>query len=180
MPVVTQMHDLMDLVLFPIWCLVVWGVANAVFRSYPAAALKTWLWASQKNRREIQILQWEVQNRMAYDENFARGDTMVKPAALTPAEITARQQRVIQLAKASRWRRVVNYLLQCTFCQHAWASLGLFVAFAPYRNPWAEVVPTVMAYSALTTILLGRFSVPAPAAPAQRVGGCSGGCAKHR
>ncbi len=182
MPVVSNEFGVWDLARFCMWCLIVWGVANAVFRSYPAGALKTWLWASQKNRREIQILQWEIQNRMAYDENFARGDTLVKPSALSPGEVSARQERIIELARESRWRRLVNYLLGCAFCQHSWTALVLLLCLSPRPvSFWAGVVPSVFAYTSAVTLVLGRQTLLPGAPPRQsppKPGGCSS-CGKR-
>ena len=156
-----------------------------MFRSYPAQTLFARLWAKPEKSRRVRVLTWELRNRMKYDERVARGNQPVQGRPLTPDEMQAREREVLALSKRTVGVRLLTYLLQCAFCQHFWVSAALAPCLCPWTSLGTELLPTIFAYTGVTTILLGwvtstvglRVRCPQTGDPHRgpAAGGCQGG-----
>jgi hypothetical protein len=158
MPTLNDLGSMESVVQFVAWCFVVWAIANAVFRSFPAAEL--WNRAVMKpgRNREMQKLLWELRNAAEWHPRAATGDKLVEPRRLTGPELSERETRLAKLKRRTLPARLAAYLLNCVFCQNVWVSLLLALCLSSWSSFWSEAVPTALAYSGLTTIGLGMFT----------------------
>jgi len=62
---------------------------------------------------------------------------------------------MLALSKQTVGVRLLTYLLQCAFCQHFWVSATLAPCLCAWASLGTELVPTIFAYTGVTTILLG-------------------------
>jgi len=178
MPLITQIESFADVCQVIMWTFVIWSMAQAVFRSFPAAELQAMMKLKPQRSREMQQLMWELRNRTAWDPRLAKGDTLVEPQRLNEHEIEERLVRLQKVKRKTLSVRAMSYLLTCVFCQHVWASVMLVGCFTPWSSVWTDVIPTALAYAGLATVGLSMFTptVTRPSSPANASGGPSGTC----
>jgi len=175
MPTVLELETLPRFLAFLVWCFVVWAIAQAVFRSWPAQALLARLWSNPEKSRRLRMLNWELRNRLEYDEDLARGNQLVQGRPLALDELQARERELLALSKRTVGIRLVTYLLQCAFCQHFWIAAVLAPCLCVWGSFGAELLPTIFAYTGVTTVLLGWItSTIGEPQRAPAAGGCSG------
>mgnify|MGYP006883704433 CR=1 FL=1 len=171
MPLLTELNTIADVLIFLVWCCAVWALAQALFRSLPAAELRYRLQVGGRHRPEIEQLRWELSKRRAWDAAAAAGDPLVRPRELNPEELAARRDRLAALSRASWPLRTLLYLLDCSYCQHGWSSLLLVLCLANWGCFWSDVVPAALAYAGAVTLGTARL-MPSALPPQQRAGGC--------
>ncbi len=157
MPTISQIDSFADVCQVVMWCFVVWSVAQAVFRSFPAAELSASLMNPQR-ARTMQRLMWELRNQTAWDPRLAKGDKLAEPRMLGDEELQARAARLEKMKQQTLPARALSYLLTCAFCQNTWVSLVVVGISTSWLNFWSEAIPTALAYAGLTTVALSLFT----------------------
>lgn len=156
---------------FILWTLVIWGVAFAIFRSFPAKHLHDKLWfKSPEQHQKLKILQYEARTGQKYDPRVLNKDPLVIPQKLSLEETTQRRNELLQYSKTKMFARILSYLMECQVCQHGWATILMYCL---YGN-WSYLVPTVAVYATAATLFNRLISIQMPK------GTCtSGNCSKH-
>ncbi len=179
MPLIHEIEGFADVCQVILWCFAVWSVAQALFRSFPAAELRARLGGNSHRHREMQQLMWELRHRRAY--TGPRDPSVAPPAELSAAELEDRARRLKRLQRLTLPSRAVNYLWTCTFCQNAWSSLLLAVCLTQGAHFIGDVLPTVLMYAGVTTVATERASMPGHARHAAGTTPCpSGNCGQQR
>lgn len=158
MLVLNQLNAPMDVCMFVVWCLAVWAVAQVLFRSFAAQELRSFMWRPQRQLPEVGRIIWELNERVAWNPRIEAKDPLFKPTRLTADDIADRQNRLRKLKKDTVLVRMGTYLLRCVFCQNIWASLLLLLVYSSWQAFAGDVVPSVLAYAGLTTIITAPFT----------------------
>ena len=161
---------------FLIWTLAVCAVAKALFGSLPAAELQYRLSLRDGPRRQqINHLNWEVKNRVKWDEDVARGSPHAAVVALSEVELKGKHRELQQLTRASFWRRAFTYFMGCFACQAFWTAVAVY-AITRGVTESASWVFSAAAYSGaavLVSMLYGSTQQqPDPAGRRPNSGGC--------
>jgi len=181
MPTITQIDSFTDVCQVIMWTFVIWSVAQAVFRSFPAAELLAVMKLKPQRSREMQQLMWELRNRTAWDPRLAKGDQLVEPQTLSEDAMADRAGRLQTLQRNTLPARMLAYLLSCVFCQNVWVSLVLVGVFTSWQSVAIDVIPTALAYAGLTTVGLGMVTgvVPRATSRGERVNCPNGNCGER-
>ena len=159
---------------FVVWAVALTALGRAVWRSYLAQTLHTRLWNDPAKTTRIRVLAWELQHGQEYNEDLARGQVLVQGVSLTSEQIAARRGEYLALAKDARWKRVVTYLLQCTFCQQFWTALAVLPPAGHAGLGWGNALATAFAYAYVCTLMESKPQ------PEKKKGGCpSGNCGER-
>jgi hypothetical protein len=73
---------------------------------------------------------------------------------LSDAELVDRRKRVNVEFDRTVWRRALSYFLECPMCQSFWTALAIFLLTTPPPAWWPALLPTALAYTTASTILL--------------------------
>jgi hypothetical protein len=180
----TSVYDLNSLaavVQFAGWTLVVIAATAAIFRSFPAQELKARrLRAANETATEVNKALFEARTGLKWNAALARGDEMAAKVPLSDAELADRRKRVNIEFDRTVWRRALSYFLECPMCQSFWTALTVFLLTTPTTDWWPDLIPTALAYTTASAILLALPGAMAetrqrPAARDPRRGGGCGG-----
>ncbi len=141
---------------FFIWTLAVCAIAKALFGSLPAAELQYRLSLRDAPRRQrMNRLNWEVNNRVKWDEDVARRSPHAARQPLNDVEVESRRTQLRQLARTSLAWRAFTYFMGCFACQTFWAAVAVFALTRGLSDP-AACLFTAAAYSGAAVPLLNR------------------------
>ena len=180
----TSVYDLNSLpavLQFAGWTLVVMAATAAIFRSFPAQELKARrLRAANETATEVNKALFELRTGLKWNAALARGDEMAAKVPLSDAELAERKKRVNVEFDRTVWRRALSYFLECPMCQSFWTALAIFLLTTPATAWWPALIPTALAYTTASAVLLalpGRLveaSRPQSTRDRRRGGGCGG------
>lgn len=178
---VYDLNSIAAVVQFTGWTLVVIAATAAIFRSFPAQELKARrLRAANETATEVNKALFELRTGLKWNAALARGDEMAAKVPLSDAELAERKKRVNVEFDRTVWRRALSYFLECPMCQSFWTALALCMLTTPVTGWWPDLIPTALAYTTASAILLALPGAMAEARqrPAvrdeRRKSGCSG------
>lgn len=149
---------------FAVWALVCWGASTALFRSFPAMELLTWLQLIDRERQgRIRTITWELKHGIKHTEVLAKNPSDPH-AARAPLGENDRYHRTAALRELTRrtiWFRVANWLMTCTFCQSVWAALLVGLATRGLAAPLALALSS-LGYAAACVAFDGLLRRSAP------------------
>lgn len=110
-------------------------------------------------------LNWEINNRAAWNDGAARHSPHTSKQPLSDTEIESRRRELQQLAGTSFGWRAFTYFMGCFACQTFWVSLVVF-AVSGGTSSAADWIFSAAAYSGaaatLATVQSSIWSRPAP------------------
>ena len=152
MVLVSDVDSVGGAIRFVLWCLGVMGLRRALFASFPAgeiAAARALRWSDQTRR--LRVLRAAVVSRMKAVSMPAPHRGRAASVPMSDGEVIAAKAELAELAKASRGRRAVDWLLSCVACQLLWS--GLLMACLP---GWVGAfVATLCAISETGVLIIG-------------------------
>ncbi len=176
-----DLNSLAAVVQFVGWTLVVIAATAAIFRSFPAQELKARrLRAANETATEVNKALFEIRTGLKWNAALARGDEMAAKVPLSDAELADRKKRVNVEFDRTVWRRALSYFLECPMCQSFWTALALCMLTTPATSWWPDLIPTALAYTTASAVLLALPGTTADARQrpvardARRGGGCGG------
>ncbi len=107
-------------------------------------------------------------------------DEMAAKVPLSDAELADRKKRVNVEFDRTIWRRALSYFLECPICQSFWTALAIFLLTTPTAAWWPDLIPTALAYTTASAVLLALPGTTAEARQrpvardARRGEGCGG------
>lgn len=163
-----------DVAAFVVWTLAVCAIAKAVFGSLFAAEIHYRRALSDAPRRQrMNRLNWEINNRAAWNEDAARRSPHAAKQPLADQEIESRRRELEQLARTSFVWRAATYFMGCFACQTFWTALAVF-AITHGVGTGAEWLLTSAAFSgaAATVASMSRTLQAAPGSDTPRKPAC--------
>ncbi|MCG3127398.1 MAG: hypothetical protein CHACPFDD_02258 [Phycisphaerae bacterium] len=152
-----EIHGWSDMAAFLAWTLAVCAIAKALFGSMPAAELQYRFSLRDAPRRQrMNRLNWEISNRIKWDEDVARRSAHAAKQPLSDAEIESRHVELQQLARSSLAWRAFTYFMGCFACQAFWTALVVFAFTRGLSDPAAGLL-TAAAFSGAAVPLLNRI-----------------------
>jgi len=133
----------------------VWGMGKALFRSLPAELLKASMMPSAETQMRIRALQRDLERRG--ESERAEGIAELKAMARIPLGY-----------------RPILWLLNCVFCQNAWAAL-LAIGLSCSWHGAGDAVLSVFAYAAFATIADRTMGAKEPSQHGRSCPTCGGG-----
>lgn len=170
-----EITDWSRLASFFIWTLAVCAIAKALFGSLPAAELQYRLSLRDAPRRQrMNRLNWEINNRVKWDEDVARRSPHAARQPLTDAEVESKRRELQQLARTSFAWRAFTYFMGCFACQTFWTAIAVFALTRGVGDlaGWLFTSAACSSAAVLLAAVQGR-SVP-PRGPERAVG--AAGC----
>ena len=159
---------------FFIWTLAVCAIAKALFGSLPAAELQYRLSLRDAPRRQrMNRLNWELNNRVKWDEDVARRSPHAARQPLADEEVESNRRELQQLARTSFAWRAFTYFMGCFACQTFWTAIAVFVVTRGVGD-LAACLFTSAACSGAAVIMTSVQSWSAPPGGAGRVVGATG------
>jgi len=148
---------------FFVWTLAVCAIAKALFGSLPAAELQYRLSLRDAPRRQrMNRLNWEINNRVKWDEDVIRRSPHAAKQPLSDDEIESRRRELHQLARTSFAWRAFTYFMGCFACQTFWTAAAIF-AITRERVNVAALAFSAAAYSGAAVaikVLFGEVNTP--------------------
>lgn len=175
-----EVATIADAARFMLWTLAVVGVAKALFGSFPAAELHSWLRARMERRmmRVRMLIGWLRNGKRAPRSatNNPNADPP-PPVPLTDDERRRYEAELQQMRPATLAIRAALWLLSCFLCQSFWAAVLVYLVTRGFDDLRA-MLATTFAAAALAVMLatwIGVYSPPAGDPNARQRGGCPGG-----
>jgi hypothetical protein len=122
-----EISDWSHVASFFVWTLAVCAIAKALFGSLPAAELQYRLSLRDAPRRQrMNRLNWEINNRVKWDEDVVGRSPHAAKQPLTDAEVESKRRELQQLVGTSFAWRAFTYFMGCFACQAFWTAVAVF------------------------------------------------------
>jgi hypothetical protein len=132
---------------FFIWTLAVCAIAKALFGSLLTAELQYRLSLRDAPRRQrMTRLNWEINNRVKWNEDVARRSPHAAKQPLTDDELETKRRELQQLARTSFAWRAFTYFMGCFACQAFWTAI-VVLAITRGMSDLLATLFTAAAYS---------------------------------